>query len=222
MKAILYICFFFTLSGLLCSQTKDSTSQKEVYTIVEKAAEFPGGTGAMMKYIQSNVKYPEKAREICMAGKVFIKFIVDDFGKVVNPEIIKSSGFSLLDSEAVRVVRIMPQWTPAALSGRNVKCYFNLPIGFYLDAPYLLFNSENKNEKYVLAKEAIDRYNIDAALKLYQEDTGDVDAWFNMAVIYYIKGNKNDSKKYFENVKLNSPTESKNYTLSDKFLKNNF
>lgn len=103
----------------------------EIFTIVEEQAEFPGGYAAMMKYIQQNVQYPAMAREAGISGKCFLKFVVNEDGDISNVEVLKGvPGCQECDREAVRVVKSMPKWKPAKMTGRAVKCYFNLPVNF--------------------------------------------------------------------------------------------
>lgn len=103
----------------------------EIFTIVEETAEFPGGIAAMGKYIQQNLQYPAMAREANIGGKCFLKFVVNDKGEIGNVEVLKGvPGCPECDKEAVRVVKSMPKWKPAKMTGRPVNCYFNLPISF--------------------------------------------------------------------------------------------
>ena len=103
----------------------------EIFTIVEENAEFPGGFAAMMKYIQQNVQYPAMAREAGISGKCFLKFVVNENGDISNVEVLKGvPGCPDCDKEAIRVVKSMPKWKPAKMTGRSVKCYFNLPFSF--------------------------------------------------------------------------------------------
>jgi protein TonB len=103
----------------------------EIFTIVEEQAEFPGGFAAMMKYIQQNVQYPAMAREAGISGKCFLKFVVNETGDISNVEVLKGvPGCPDCDKEAIRVVKSMPKWKPAKMTGRAVKCYFNLPFSF--------------------------------------------------------------------------------------------
>jgi protein TonB len=103
----------------------------EIFTIVEENAEFPGGITAMAKYIQQNLQYPAMAREAGISGKAFLKFVVNEDGDISNVEVLKGvPGCGECDKEAVRVVKSMPKWKPAKMTGRAVKCYFNLPINF--------------------------------------------------------------------------------------------
>lgn len=103
----------------------------EIFTIVEENAEFPGGLSEMAKFIQKNLQYPAMAREAGISGKCFLKFVVNENGDISNVEILKGvSGCPECDKEAIRVVKSMPKWKAAKMTGRSVKCYFNLPISF--------------------------------------------------------------------------------------------
>ncbi len=103
----------------------------EIFTIVEENAEFPGGIAEMAKFIQKNLQYPAMAREAGISGKCFLKFVVNEDGDISNVEVLKGvSGCPDCDREAIRVVKSMPKWKPAKMTGRSVKCYFNLPISF--------------------------------------------------------------------------------------------
>jgi len=107
------------------------TAAPEIFTIVEEQAEFPGGIAELGKYIQKNLQYPAMAREAGISGKCFLKFVVNENGDISNVEVLKGvSGCSDCDKEAMRVVRSMPKWKAAKMTGRSVKCYFNLPISF--------------------------------------------------------------------------------------------
>jgi protein TonB len=103
----------------------------EIFTIVEEAAEFPGGIAALQKYMRDNTVYPTMAREAGIGGKCFLKFVVNENGEISNVEILKGvPGCSECDKEAIRVVKSMPKWKAAKMTGRAVKCYFNLPFNF--------------------------------------------------------------------------------------------
>jgi protein TonB len=106
-------------------------AQPEIFTIVEEQAEFPGGIAAMSDFIRKNLQYPTMAREAGISGKCFLKFVVNETGSISNVEILKGvPGCQDCDKEAIRVVKAMPAWKPAKMTGKSVKCYFNLPISF--------------------------------------------------------------------------------------------
>jgi protein TonB len=95
-----------------------------------KRAEFPGGTGALIQFIQSECQYPKEAQDKKIQGTVLVEFIIDKEGNVTNVNVLKSA-HPLLDAEAVRVCRAMPQWTPAQDGeGKYVKSTYQLPFTF--------------------------------------------------------------------------------------------
>lgn len=105
----------------------------EIFTVVEEMPEFPGGTGELMKFIQSNIRYPEMEKEAGISGKCYVKFVVESDGTVSNVEMLKGvPGGPGLDKEAMRVVKAMPKFKPGKQNGRPVRVYFNLPINFQL------------------------------------------------------------------------------------------
>ncbi|UTW61041.1 TonB family protein [bacterium SCSIO 12741] len=110
---------------------KNGKSQPKLYTIVEEMPYFPGGNQAMFEWLGSNTRYPEKARKNGDQGTVYVTFVVDQDGMVVDARILKGVS-KALDKEALRVVNNMPAWTPGRQRGKAVKVQFNLPIRFYL------------------------------------------------------------------------------------------
>jgi protein TonB len=98
---------------------------------VEEMPEYPGGRGAMYKYLGENIKYPEKARENKVEGTVYVNFVVQEDGSVASVSILRGVG-SGLDEEALRVVRTMPNWKPGKQEGKAVNVQYNLPIKFTL------------------------------------------------------------------------------------------
>lgn len=113
-------------------QAQDSTEEAPVYVVVEKQPQFPGGEGAMMKYISENLNYPPQAREDNIQGRVVVKFIVEADGEVTNVTVVNSA-HSALDSAAIAVIENMPNWEPGTQRGKPVRVQFVLPIRFVLD-----------------------------------------------------------------------------------------
>ncbi len=82
-------------------------------------------------YISKNVKYPLKAEENGIQGRVIVTLIITKEGKVTNPKIVKSVDPSL-DKEALRVVRTLPDWIPGRQNGKAVNVLFTIPVTFRL------------------------------------------------------------------------------------------
>ncbi len=105
---------------------------KTVFSVAEKAPEFPGGVQELFKYLGQNIKYPEAAIKANVSGKVFVNFVVTSEGEIEDIQILKGIGFGA-DSEAMRVVKTMPRWKPGMQDGKPVNVRYNLPISFQTD-----------------------------------------------------------------------------------------
>ncbi|MCX6246794.1 MAG: M56 family metallopeptidase [Bacteroidetes bacterium] len=117
-------------------QAKKAPSQPNkngVYTLVEQQPKFAGGDEAMIKFLSENITYPEAAKKAGVQGKVFLTFVVQANGAVTDVKVLRGIG-SGCDEEAVRVVKMMPNWIPGQEKGKNVAVQFNIPINFRLDA----------------------------------------------------------------------------------------
>jgi protein TonB len=110
---------------------KDEIDENAIFTVVEQQAEFAGGLEAMMKFIVKNMKYPAVARRMGVEGSVFVSFVVERDGSISEPKVIKGISAEC-DQEAVRVIKMMPQWKPGKQNGRPVRSRFVLPIKFRL------------------------------------------------------------------------------------------
>lgn len=97
----------------------------------EVEASFDGGDKAWGKFLQKNIVFPDRARNLNKNGTVVVQFIVDTKGNVVNAEIVQSVEYSL-DEEALKIIRKSPKWNPAYLDGKNVKAYRKQPLTFRL------------------------------------------------------------------------------------------
>jgi len=82
-------------------------------------------------FLKKNLKYPTMALEANVSGRVVINFIVDEDGTILKSSIINSVGYGC-DEEALRVIRLMPKWTPGRSNGKPVKVSFNQVIIFRL------------------------------------------------------------------------------------------
>ncbi len=104
---------------------------EEIFFIVEKMPEFPGGEMALRQYIANTVKYPETAQENGIQGKVYVTFVVTIDGSVANAKIARGVD-PLLDQEALRVVNSLPVWSPGYQKGKPVNVQYTVPINFVL------------------------------------------------------------------------------------------
>lgn len=103
----------------------------EVYDVVDKMPEFPGGMTGLMQYLSKNIRYPAEAQTKGIQGRVTVAVIINTEGKAVNASIVRSVD-PILDAEALRVVRTMPDWVPGTKDGKPVNVKYTFPVTFRL------------------------------------------------------------------------------------------
>lgn len=104
---------------------------EQVFRVVEVMPKFPGGDAELLKFIAKNVKYPQESQDKGEQGRVICSFVVDKKGNIVEPKIIRGIDPSL-DAEALRVIGMMPRWTPGRQDGKAVRVLYTVPITFRL------------------------------------------------------------------------------------------
>ncbi|PLX09328.1 MAG: energy transducer TonB [Marinilabiliales bacterium] len=109
----------------------DEKTEPVNWVDVKTKPQFPGGDAALLRFVVDNTKYPEIPKEANIDGKVYVQFIIDEKGKVTNPSIIKGVD-PYLDAEALRVVSLIPDWSPGMQRDKPVPVIFILPINFVL------------------------------------------------------------------------------------------
>ena len=120
-KFVLSVLFIIFSCGVFAQQKDD----KGIYLSAEKMPAIKGGMAAIGK----KVKYPRIAREMGIQGVVYVGFIVDPEGKVIEPKILKSVA-KPLDEEALRVITKEVKFTPGYFQGKAVPVRMVLPIRF--------------------------------------------------------------------------------------------
>jgi len=105
--------------------------EREPAVIVETTPEFPGGIEAMHQFLRENIVFPTEAREQRIQGTVFVTFVVEQDGRISNVRMLRGIGGGA-DEEALRVVSMMPNWTPGKQRGEPIRVQFNMPIRFTL------------------------------------------------------------------------------------------
>ena len=122
----------FVLLFSFMTSTAQTKKNDMLFSVVEVMPQYPGGQIAMMKYIMENMKYPEQAMKKGIQGRVAVRFIVEKDGSISDVKPIHSV-HTLLDKEAVRVVKSMPKWSPGKQNGKPVRVQLIVPIMFKLN-----------------------------------------------------------------------------------------
>jgi TonB family protein len=98
----------------------------------QEPPEFNGGQLEMFQFLGNNTVYPKSSRESGIEGTVYVGFVVNKLGEIVDVK-TKRGVSKLLDREAVRVVKSMPNWKPGKQDGELVRVAYTLPIKFKLE-----------------------------------------------------------------------------------------
>jgi protein TonB len=129
---------FLTTSDTSISSTTEppkvieAPEPPKTYTVVSEMPEFPGGEGARLKFLRDHIVYPRDARELGITGTVYISFVVDEKGHIVDLGIARGIGGGC-EGEALRVTSIMPTWTPGKQGGIAVRVHFTMAVKFELN-----------------------------------------------------------------------------------------
>lgn len=136
--SVMTVAIAFSLVLFACSQPNNNLSDEqnnaagEVFSEAEVMPEYPGGMVALATFLGENIVYPEAAKSNSTEGKVIVSFVIDKDGSVTDVNTANGIGNGC-DEEAVRVVNLMPDWTPGYIKGEAVKVSFKLPVMFTLD-----------------------------------------------------------------------------------------
>lgn len=127
-----------------------------IFEVVEEPAQYPGGQAALMQYLAQNIRYPKISAENGVQGRVLVQFVIEKDGSLSNFKVVKDAkpvsdgitvnaqgttaegndipkeAYGALNIEALRVLRGMPNWTPAKQRGQVVRLKYTLPVTFRL------------------------------------------------------------------------------------------
>jgi TonB family protein len=85
----------------------------------------------LMRFISSQMRYPEEAKEMGIEGRIYLRFVVSKEGKVTQVRVLRGV-HPLLEAEALRVVSALPDFVPGRMQGKPVNVEYTLPILFKL------------------------------------------------------------------------------------------
>ena len=111
------------------AEAKDSSKTIKKREIT-KMPEFPGGKEALNHYLKKKTPVPVYRWG---SGRIIVRFIVSETGKIQDVEVIESNNW-YYEKSVVHVIKSMPDWTPGQSEGKNVKVSFTIPFIFTFQA----------------------------------------------------------------------------------------
>lgn len=102
------------------------------YSNVDVMPTFKGGDiEKFRKWVQKNTKYPMAATTNGIHGKVYVTFVINKDGSVINVKVVRGVD-PLIDDEALKAVKSSPKWTPGKLKGKVVMVSYLISVNFEL------------------------------------------------------------------------------------------
>ena len=115
---------------------------------VAQTPTFNGGdANEFSKWVSTNLKYPEEARQSKAQGRVTVQFTVTETGKVADVKVLRGVN-EILDKAAVRIVSESPQWAPGKdENGEIVPVTYVFPVIFKLPDQTDITSGENTKSR---------------------------------------------------------------------------
>jgi TonB family protein len=106
---------------------QSGSDKEDFFVAVEEMPQLKGSLASL----QNEINYPQLARKAGVEGRVIVQFIVNEQGKVEDPQIIRGIGAGC-DEEALRVVK-KAEFEPGKQGGKPVRVQYSLPITYRLE-----------------------------------------------------------------------------------------
>lgn len=113
------------------AQSKVSPNKVYKGSEVDKEPEYPGGNQALLADIARSIRYPMICKQQKIQGDVLVSFIVEKDGSVSDVTAVKKVHANL-NTEAVRVVKSLKEWTPGIKDGQPVRVQSAVYVTFSL------------------------------------------------------------------------------------------
>lgn len=126
-----FLCFIVVVSVKAQSVTNNNSAAQMNASIFKYVEVMPKADYDLGAYLSEHLHYPDSAKTHNIEGRVIIKFVVNEDGKISDCQLMRGIGGGC-DEEALKVVAGLPAWAPGVQDGKNVKVYFTLPIVFRL------------------------------------------------------------------------------------------
>ena len=160
-------------SSELLAEAKSSNTETAVFDCGEIMPKFPGGDRALMEFIRTNLHYPDLAMEYGATGRVITTFVVDSLGYTSNYKVTKIMKLQYdtlrlsqesadrqrqlkeqieqqLGEESLRILSLMPKWTPGNQFGHPVNVKYCVPVAFRAtEEERQTFLAQKQNEEYL-------------------------------------------------------------------------
>ncbi|MFH6961564.1 energy transducer TonB [Flavobacterium plurextorum] len=112
--------------NLISGVTTDSLNVEHFYTTKQQQPAPKKGINSFYSYVAKAMRIPAEARNK-VSGKIYMTFIVDEEGNLVEPKVIKGVGYGL-DENAIKLINEAQKWNPGIYRGIPTRVLYKLPI----------------------------------------------------------------------------------------------
>ncbi len=123
------LSIFLLNSPTIFAQGKTEKDDKVFFYVVENPPTFPGGQKALKHFLEDNIQYPQTPLPDSSDKVVYVSFVIKKNGEVSDVKIARSLNPEC-DKEALRIMKLMPRWTPGNNRGKVIDVSFTLPFRF--------------------------------------------------------------------------------------------
>jgi TonB family protein len=120
-------CFSVLMLSIFLSCSHKNYSKSEV----DEIAKFPFGQDSLINFLNKNIQWVDG--RVSGKGYIVVGFTVKKNGELRDIQINKNLFFNSFEKEALRLIQIMPNWTPAKKNNKNVDSKVEVPIKFELN-----------------------------------------------------------------------------------------
>lgn len=107
---------------------------RDIYPDHLTLPQFKWGKDSFNNYLETESTYTDSLANLGIRGTVVVYFTVDTFGRVSGASLEQSSGFKILDDDAVRIIgKLNDSFFPAKEFNRTVIWRGSMPIEYIPD-----------------------------------------------------------------------------------------
>ncbi|WPU93940.1 TonB family protein [Mucilaginibacter sabulilitoris] len=111
--------------------TTTDEKPSKVFSSVDEVPGFPGGLNAFGRFLGTNIRYPKKALDEGLQGRVIVTFFVEKDGSLSGFKVLRGISDDI-DAESIRVLKLSPKWKPGKVNNKAVRVQYSVPINFSL------------------------------------------------------------------------------------------
>jgi periplasmic protein TonB len=159
---IIYTLILIAISSITAYGQQKTDTTQQVFTLIERVAEFKGGLKAFGRYISDNLKYPEVAKLLGVDAILKIQFVVGEDGLLYDITPLNKIG-SDCEAAAITLLKNSPKWIPGIQNSKPVRIQYTIPMRFNTQKSVISISELRASDYTFLFLINNKEYNLDGA-----------------------------------------------------------